>query len=125
MDGVGYGKWASSQEREETNVMDSGCEIDTSTPTIHLTELRIPSELVPNDETAMGYFELYFTHVHPYVPVLCKKSFYQQWHKDSKLISPLILEASFAIGARLAGDLTTAQYWLHLATRSSMMVAWF
>jgi hypothetical protein len=33
-------------------------------------KIRIPPELMPDDETALNYFDLYFTHVHPYVPVL-------------------------------------------------------
>ncbi|KAH7155758.1 hypothetical protein B0J13DRAFT_436670 [Dactylonectria estremocensis] len=80
-------------------------------------KIRIPPELMPDDETALHYFDLYFTHVHAYVPVLCKTMFYQQWNTDRESISPLILEALFAIGGRLAEDPTEGQQWLALASR--------
>ncbi|KAM5361926.1 hypothetical protein ACJZ2D_012802 [Fusarium nematophilum] len=80
-------------------------------------KIRIPPELMPDEETALHYFDLYFAHVHPYVPVLCKTSFYQQWNTDREAISPLILEALFAIGGRLAEDPTEGQQWLALASR--------
>ncbi|KAJ3527986.1 hypothetical protein NM208_g10432 [Fusarium decemcellulare] len=80
-------------------------------------KIRIPPELMPDDETALHYFDLYFAHVHPYVPVLCKTSFYQQWNTDREAISPLILEALFAIGGRLAEEPTEGQQWLALASR--------
>lgn len=80
-------------------------------------KIRIPPELMPDEETALHYFDLYFTHVHPYVPVLCKTIFYQQWSGDRDAISPLILEAMFAIGGRLAEEPTEGQPWLALASR--------
>ena len=79
-------------------------------------KIRIPPELMPDDETALNYFDLYFTHVHPYVPVLCKTVFYQQWNTDRDAISPLILEAIFAMGGRLAEEPTEGQQWLALAS---------
>ncbi|KAL6353999.1 hypothetical protein LRP88_12689 [Fusarium phalaenopsidis] len=80
-------------------------------------KIRIPPELMPDDETALRYFDLYFDNVHPYVPVLCKTAFYQQWNTDREAISPLILEAIFAIGGRLAEEPTKSQQWLALASR--------
>lgn len=80
-------------------------------------KIRIPPELMPDEETALHYFDLYFNHVHPYVPVLCKTIFYQQWNTDREAISPLILEAIFAIGGRLAEEPTEGQQWLALASR--------
>lgn len=80
-------------------------------------KIRIPPELMPDEETALHYFDLYFGHVHPYVPVLCKTIFYQQWNTDREAISPLILEAIFAIGGRLAEEPTEGQQWLALASR--------
>jgi hypothetical protein len=79
-------------------------------------KIRIPPELMPDDETALNYFDLYFTHVHPYVPVLCKTVFYQQWNTDRDAISPLILEAIFAMGERLAEEPSEGQQWLALAS---------
>jgi hypothetical protein len=80
-------------------------------------KIRIPPELMPDDETAMRYFDLYFDNVHPYVPVLCRTTLYQQWNTDRESISPLILEAIFAIGGRLADEPTdNSQQWLALAS---------
>ncbi|RMI98404.1 hypothetical protein CDV36_016153, partial [Fusarium kuroshium] len=80
-------------------------------------KIRIPPELMPDEETALHYFDLYFSHVHPYVPVLCKTIFSQQWNTDREAISLLILEAIFAIGERLAEAPTEGQQWLALASR--------
>ncbi|KAF7559317.1 hypothetical protein G7046_g4836 [Stylonectria norvegica] len=80
-------------------------------------KIRIPPELMPDEETSLHYFDLYFSHVHPYVPVLNRAFFYQQWNTQRDAISPLILEAMFAIGGRLAEDPTEGQQWLALASR--------
>lgn len=79
-------------------------------------KIRIPPELMPDDETVLHYFDLYFTHVHPYIPVLSKPMFYQQWNQNRASISPLLLEAIFAIGGRLAEDPGEGQQWLALAS---------
>lgn len=71
---------------------------------------------MPDEDVALHYFDLFFLHVHPYVPVLNKQLFYQQWNTDRDSISPLILEALFAIGGRLAEDPTEGQQWLALAS---------
>ncbi|KAJ6782170.1 hypothetical protein PWT90_03602 [Aphanocladium album] len=81
------------------------------------SKIRIPPELMPDEETALQYFELYFTHVHPYVPVLYKPHIYHQWRHARETISPLILEAIFAIGGRLAEEPAMGQQWLGLASR--------
>lgn len=82
-------------------------------------KIRIPPELMPDDETAVHYFDLYFTHVHPYVPVLDKNIFYQQWQSNREAISPLLFEAIFAIGGRLDDDPAQGQQWLALASSMS------
>ncbi|PTB74556.1 hypothetical protein M440DRAFT_1440022 [Trichoderma longibrachiatum ATCC 18648] len=79
--------------------------------------IRIPPELMPDEGTAIHYFDLYFTHVHPYVPVLDRSMFYRQWSTARESISPLILEALFAIGGRLADEPAQGQQWLALASR--------
>ncbi len=78
-------------------------------------KIRIPPELMPDEATALHYFDIYFTNVHPYVPVLNKTLFYQQWHSNREAISPLILEAIFAIAGRLADEPSQGQQWLALA----------
>jgi hypothetical protein len=80
-------------------------------------KIRIPPELMPDEETALHYFDIYFTNVHPYVPVLNKSLFYQRWHNNRESISPLILEAIFAIAGKLADEPSQGQQWLALATR--------
>ncbi|OBS20610.1 hypothetical protein FPOA_06961 [Fusarium poae] len=80
-------------------------------------KVSIPLEMMPDEETALRYFDLYFTHVHPYVPVLSKGIFYQQWYTDRESISPLILEAIFAISGRLAEESTKGQQWLALFSK--------
>ncbi|RKU48254.1 hypothetical protein DL546_005388 [Coniochaeta pulveracea] len=80
-------------------------------------KIRIPPELMPDEETCIHYFDLYFQHVHPYVPVLDKQQFYQQWHSNRESLSPLIIEAVFAIAGRLADEPSQGQQWLALATR--------
>ena len=79
-------------------------------------KVRIPPELMPDDETALHYFDMYFANVHPYVPVISKPLFYQQWHTNRDAISPLILEAIFAIAGRLADEPAQGQQWLALAS---------
>ncbi|POR34982.1 Putative transcriptional regulatory protein [Tolypocladium paradoxum] len=79
-------------------------------------KIRIPPELMPDEVSALHYFHLYFTHVHPYVPVLDRSQFYHQWNTSRGTISPLILEALFAIGGRLAEDPAQGQQWLALAS---------
>jgi hypothetical protein len=80
-------------------------------------KIRIPPELMPDEETALQYLDIFFTNVHPYVPVLNKAQFYQQWQTSRDSISPLILEAIFAIAGKLADEPTQGQQWLALASR--------
>ncbi|KAM4067271.1 fungal specific transcription factor [Hirsutella rhossiliensis] len=80
-------------------------------------KVRVPPELMPDDASALHYFDLYFAQVHPYVPVLDKVQFYRQWNSARETISPLVLEALFAIGGRLAEDPAQGHQWLALASR--------
>lgn len=79
-------------------------------------KIRIPPELMPDEETSLRYFDIYFTNVHPYVPVLNKTLFYQQWHSNRDSISPLLLEAIFAIAGRLSDEPSQGQQWLALVS---------
>ncbi|KAH9894612.1 hypothetical protein F4778DRAFT_747670 [Xylariomycetidae sp. FL2044] len=80
-------------------------------------KIRIPPELMPDEETIMQYFELYFANVHPYVPVLNKAQLYQQWNTNRESISPLLLEAIFAVAGRLADEPAQGQQWIALASK--------
>jgi len=79
-------------------------------------KIRIPPELMPDDESILHYFDLYFSNVHQYVPVLNKSLFYQQWQSNRESISPLLLEAIFAISGRLADEPAQGHQWLALAS---------
>lgn len=81
------------------------------------SKVRIPPELMPDELEALNYIDAFFENVHPYVPVLNKSMFMHQWHTSRESISPLILEAIFALGGRLRDDPSEGAQWLALATR--------
>jgi hypothetical protein len=80
------------------------------------SKIRIPPELMPDEAVALSYIDAFFTKVHPYVPVLNKASFFHQWHTNRDSISPLILEAIFAIGGRLCDDPSDGHQWMALSS---------
>lgn len=90
------------------------------------SHVRIPPELMPAHEEAMQYFKVFFTDIHPYVPVIIRSQFYRQWHTDRASISPLVLEALFACAGRMSEDPAQGAQWLALASSesSSHSVAW-
>lgn len=71
---------------------------------------------MPDEETALHYFDLFFSNIHPYVPVLDRSAFYRQWQTNRDSISPLVLEAVFALAGRIADEPGEGQQWLALAT---------
>lgn len=78
--------------------------------------VRIPPEFMPSPKRCLDLFETFFTHVHPYVPVLSKPYFYEQWRHKPETISPLILEAIFACaGSVSSDDDAEGAQWLALA----------
>ncbi|KAL2361224.1 hypothetical protein RJZ56_005876 [Blastomyces dermatitidis] len=79
--------------------------------------IRIPPELMPSDDDAMKYFDIYFTHIHPYVPVVHRGHLYQQWQSDKTSISPLLLEGIFACAGRMSDDPAQGAQWLALGNR--------
>ncbi|KAL2271243.1 hypothetical protein VTJ83DRAFT_614 [Remersonia thermophila] len=106
--------------KEEEPAVEDGDEYKTLLPPLMAgpgSKIRIPPELMPDDDTVLHYFDLYFTHAHPYVPVLDKNHFYSQWHNNRDAISPLVLEGIFAIAERLADEPAQGQQWLALASR--------
>lgn len=78
--------------------------------------VRIPPELMPSEEQCTEWFETFFTHIHPYVPVISKPYFYTQWRTNRCSISPLILEAIFACAGRMSDDPAQGLQWLALAS---------
>ena len=85
------------------------------------SQIRIPPALMPDDEDAMEYFEIFFRDVHPYVPVLCKSQFYSQWHNKRESVSPLLLEAIFACAGRMSDDPAQGAQWLALANSTEAL----
>ncbi|CAD6582406.1 MAG: hypothetical protein ASARMPRED_000954 [Alectoria sarmentosa] len=80
--------------------------------------VRIPQALMPSKERCLELFEIFFQHVHPYVPVLSKPYFYEQWRHKPESISPLILEAIFACaGSVSSDDDAEGAQWLALAAK--------
>ncbi|KAK7983738.1 hypothetical protein PG989_011140 [Apiospora arundinis] len=104
---------------EEPVVEEEPDDFDTlpSMPSAPGSKIRIPPELMPDEETILHYFDLYFANVHPYVPVLNKAHLMQQWHTDRQSISPLVLEAIFAVAGRLADEPAQGQQWIALASK--------
>ena len=94
-------------------------EVDIVLPPTVSTDstVRIPSEMMPSEERAMEYFGYYFDFIHPYVPVLNRHAFYEQWRTARHSISPLILEGIFACVARYIEDPIEVRKWLALAAR--------
>ena len=78
--------------------------------------VRIPPEMMPAEEQAFHYFDYFFTNIHPYVPVVNKSYFYQQWQSARDSISPLMLEAIFACSTMMLGDVDEGNKWLALAS---------
>jgi hypothetical protein len=79
--------------------------------------IRIPLEMMPTDQQAMQYFDYFFMNIHPYVPVLQQTAFYQQWNNNRESISPLLLEAIFAVTTMTLEDHDQGNKWLALASR--------
>ncbi|KAJ8123906.1 hypothetical protein ONZ43_g260 [Nemania bipapillata] len=112
-------KQALASQEEEPAVEDAD-DYKNTLPTIHAgpgSKIRIPPELMPDEDTILHYFDLYFTHVHPYVPVLNKAQLYRQWNTNRESISPLLLEAIFAVAERLADEPAQGQQWIALASK--------
>ena len=78
--------------------------------------VRIPQELMPSKARCLELFEIFFEHLHPFVPVLSKPYFYEQCRHKPQSISPLILEAIFACaGSVSSDDDAEGAQWLALA----------
>jgi hypothetical protein len=77
---------------------------------IVLTEPPLPYHQLPlngstpSPELANHLVDLYFTHVHQYIPILHKASFLQRLNDKSNPISPLLLYSVFAMGAKFSDN---------------------
>ncbi|KAI8624232.1 fungal-specific transcription factor domain-containing protein [Xylariaceae sp. FL1651] len=113
-------KQALASGQEEEPAVEDGDEYKNALPSVLSgpgSKIRIPPELMPDDEVILHYFHLYFAHVHPYVPVLNKAQLYHQWNTNRESISPLLLEAIFAVAERLADEPAQGQQWIALASK--------
>ncbi|OAL66027.1 C6 finger domain-containing protein [Trichophyton rubrum] len=81
------------------------------------SSLQFPAELMPSDTEALEYFRVYFDDLHPYLPVIPRNYFYEQWRREKWDISPLLLSALFACSARALNDTAKATKWLALANK--------
>ncbi|KAI0410073.1 fungal-specific transcription factor domain-containing protein [Xylaria palmicola] len=105
---------------EEEPAIEDGDEYRNALPPVLSgpgSKIRIPPELMPDEDAILHYFDLYFANVHPYVPVLNKAQLYRQWNTNRESISPLLLEAIFAVAERLADEPAQGQQWIALASK--------
>ncbi|CAB4400447.1 hypothetical protein RhiirA1_410105 [Rhizophagus irregularis] len=66
---------------------------------------QIPSnDYTPSPELANHLINLYFIHVHPYIPILHKASFLRRFGDKSNPLSPLLVYSVFALGAKYSDD---------------------
>lgn len=82
--------------------------------------VRIPLEWMPDDALALQYFDYFFEHIHPYVPVINSTSFIRLWTSGKQCLSPIILEAVFACAAFAMKRTEDGNRWLALAERQSL-----
>lgn len=115
-----YLKHIASYTGEETPVVEYEDDIDNLLPPMPSAaglKIKIPSSIMPGDEIANRYIDLYFIHIRPYVPALSQVQFEQQWRTSRNSISPLILEAMFAMGAGISEASGERHRWLALVSR--------
>ncbi|EPE36032.1 Zn2/Cys6 DNA-binding protein [Glarea lozoyensis ATCC 20868] len=106
MDEAGTAPYLNNKSKNKTLVEEPALEdvdefksaLPPSMPSTDL-KVRIPPELMPDESTILHYFDMYFANVHP------------------DAISPLILEAIFAIAGRLADEPAQGHQWLALASK--------
>jgi hypothetical protein len=106
------------QGRNDTEPDGPVHDVEVSLPPMSSTagsQIRIPPALMPREEEALHYFKIFFADVHPYVPVIVRLHFYQQWQSNRGSISPLLLEAIFACAGRMSDDPAQGAQWLALA----------
>ncbi|KAF2772102.1 hypothetical protein EJ03DRAFT_213114 [Teratosphaeria nubilosa] len=81
------------------------------------TTVRIPPEMMLDEDRAADYFGYFFSFIYPYVPVINRSHFYEQWRSARHSISPLLLEGIFACVARYLDKPIEVRRWLALAAR--------
>lgn len=83
----------------------------------HEYAVKIRLEDFPSESDASEMLTIFFEHCHPYLPIVNKASFMQQWESSNReQISPLLLEAIFACGGRLMTDPSIGLRWIARAS---------
>ncbi len=59
---------------------------------------------VPADDLAMILFDIYFGDIHPYIPIIDKTQFLQDWVHRRDAMNPYLLFSIFGIAARFSTD---------------------
>ncbi|KAL9110051.1 MAG: hypothetical protein Q9227_005390 [Pyrenula ochraceoflavens] len=121
IDDVGIAPFMRKQQKHipepEAPILDEAEERLPPLSTAAGSQIRIPPALMPSDEDAANYFDVFFREIHPYVPVINRSHFYHQWNHDRESLSPLLLESLFACAGRLSGVSNENEHWLALARR--------
>lgn len=118
VDHLSQAPWIRDQHKKSVDVPAMDDDNALLPPSIHTDPtVRIPPEMMPTEERALDYFGYFFDYIHPYVPVLNRYIFYDQWRRDRSSISPLILEGIFACVSQYLEDPIEVRRWLALAAR--------
>jgi hypothetical protein len=89
----------------------------------HEFAVRIPKEDMPTREEAAEMFSIFFNHIHPYIPIINKATFYRLWNASRDQISPLLLETIFACAGRLTTDPSKGLKWIAMASRLTLRLS--
>ncbi|KAF3482040.1 putative C6 finger domain protein [Arthroderma uncinatum] len=120
IDETGIAPYINQESKDHSKSRTALTECEESLPSLYSgsgSSLQFPAELMPSDSEAMGYFKIYFDDIHPYLPVVPRNYFYEQWRREKWDISPLLLSALFACSARALNDTAKATKWLALANK--------
>lgn len=83
----------------------------------HEYAVKIRPEDFPSESDASEMLTIFFEHCHPYIPIVNKAIFLQQWRSNSReQISPLLIEAIFACAGRLMTDPSIGLRWIARAS---------
>ncbi|KAK2818454.1 hypothetical protein FQN49_007885, partial [Arthroderma sp. PD_2] len=120
IDETGIAPYINQESKTQSKPQTALTECEQSLPPLNNgsgSSLQFPAELMPPDSEAMEYFRIYFDDIHPYLPVIPRNYFYEQWRREKWEISPLLLSALFACSARALNDAAKATKWLALANK--------
>ncbi|KAM5467181.1 hypothetical protein MferCBS49748_004112 [Microsporum ferrugineum] len=120
IDETGIAPYINQESKEHSKPQAALAECERSLPPLFNgtnSSVQFPAELMPSDTEAMEYLRVYFDDLHPYLPVIPRNYFYEQWRRERWDISPLLLSALFACSARVLNDSAKATKWLALSNK--------